>query len=126
MKYRAPKFINKDNFRKTLEEAMQESFKGKIIVVHAYNFKYDVNGNRINHYKATMLDGTLSGDKAIINAIAGRGKTVIRCEKRRYQGGKYGYEDAIYHLDKMGYDVEKAGVSQTIGSDGYVTIFKIN
>lgn len=126
MKYRAPKFINKENFRETLEKALDEKFKGKIIVVHAYNFKYDVNGNKINHYRATMLDGSLSGDKAVINALAGRGKTLIKCEKRRYQGGAYGYEDAIYHLDKMGYNVEKAGVSQMIGSDGYVTIFKIN
>ncbi|QAX98230.1 hypothetical protein EcSzw1_13 [Escherichia phage EcSzw_1] len=126
MKYRAPKFINKENFRDVLEKTLDEKFKGKIIVVHAYNFKYDVNGNKINHYRATMLDGSLSGDKAIINALAGRGKTLIKCEKRRYQGDAYGYEDAIYHLDKMGYNVEKAGVSQMIGSDGYVTIFKIS
>ncbi|ALH47121.1 hypothetical protein [Escherichia phage SUSP2] len=126
MKYRAPKFISKENFRDVLEKTLDEKFQGKIIVVHAYNFKYDVNGNKINHYRATMLDGSLSGDKAIINALAGRGKTLIKCEKRRYQGAAYGYEDAVYHLDKMGYNVEKAGVSQMIGSDGYVTIFKIN
>ena len=126
MKYRAPKFINKENFRDALEKTLDEKFQGKIIVVHAYNFKYDVNGNKINHYTATMLDDTLSVEKAIINALAGRGKTLIRCDKRRYQGAAYGYEDAIYHLDKMGYNIEKAGVSQMIGSDGYVTIFKIN
>lgn len=125
MKYRAPKFINKENFRDALEETLDEKFKGKIIVVHAYNFKYDVNGNKINHYTVTMLDDTLSGEKAIINALASRGKTLIRCDKRRYQGGTYGYEDVIYHLNNMGYNVEKAGVSQMIGSDGYVTDFKI-
>ena len=125
-KYYMPKFINKENFRDALEKSMGENLKGKIIVVHAYNFKYDVNGNKINHYKATMLDGTLSGEKAIIHALAGRGKTIICCDKRRYQGCKYGYEDAIYHLDNMGYNVVKAGVSQVVGSDGYVTIFEIN
>lgn len=124
-KYYMPKFINKENFRDALEKFMNEQFKGKIIVVHAYNFKYDVNGNKINHYTVTMLDDTLSGEKAIINALAARGKTLIRCDKRRYQGGTYGYEDAIYHLDNMGYNVEKAGVPQMIGSDGYVTDFKI-
>lgn len=51
MKYRAPKFIKKENFRNALEKSMNEQFKGKIIVVHAYNFKYDVNGNKINHLK---------------------------------------------------------------------------
>lgn len=126
MKYRAPKFINKENFRDALGKSMNEQFKGKIIVVHAYNFKYDVNGNKINHYTVTMLDDTLSGEKAIINALAARGKTLIRCDKRRYQGGTYGYDDAVYHLDKMGYNVEKAGATEVIGSDGYVTIFKIN
>ena len=125
-KYYMPKFIKKENFRNALEKSMGEQFKGKIIVVHAYNFKYDVNGNKTNHYTATMLDGTLSGEKAIINALTRREKTLIRCDKRRYQGGSYGYEDAIYHLDNMGYNVEKAGVSQIIGSDGYVTIFEIN
>ena len=125
-KYYMPKFIKKENFRGALEKSMGEQFKGKIIVVHAYNFKYDVNGNKINHYKAIMLDGTLSGEKAVIHALAGRGKTLIRCDKRRYQGSAYGYEDAVYHLDNMGYNVVKAGVSQMIGSDGYVTIFEIN
>ena len=126
MAYRAPKFINKENFRNVLENAIDEKFNGKVIVVHAFNFKYDVNGNRINHYTATMLDGTLSSEKAILHALAGRGKNLIRCDKRRYQGGAYGYDDAIYHLENMGYLVEKAGVPQIIGSDGYVTIFKIN
>lgn len=125
MAYRAPKFINKENFRNVLENAIDEKFNGKVIVVHAFNFKYDVNGNRINHYTATMLDGTLSSEKAILHALAGRGKNLIRCDKRRYQGGAYGYDDAIYHLENMGYLVEKAGVPQIIGSDGYVTIFKI-
>lgn len=126
MAYRAPKFINKENFRNVLEKSLDEKFQGKIIVVHSFNFKYDINGNKINHYTAIMIDGTLSSEKAVLNALAGRGKTLIRCEKRRYQGGAYGYDDAVYHLDNMGYNVEKAGVSQMIGSDGYVTIFKIN
>ncbi|UPW39777.1 hypothetical protein ESCO56_00068 [Escherichia phage vB_EcoM_ESCO56] len=126
MTYRAPKFINKENFRNVLEKALDEKFNDKIIVVHAYNFKYDINGNKINHYTATMLDGTLSSEKAVLNALAGRGKNLIKCNKRRYQGGAYGYGDAVYHLENMGYSVEKAGVSQIIGSDGYVTIFKIN
>ena len=126
MAHRAPKFINKDNFRNALEKSLDENFKGNIIVVHAFNFKYDVNGNRINHYTATMLDGTLSSEKAVLNALAGRGKNLIKCDKRRYQGGAYGYDDAVYHLENMGYQVEKAGASQIIGSDGYVTIFKIN
>ncbi|WP_193115580.1 hypothetical protein [Escherichia coli] len=126
MKYRAPKFINKDNFRNVLEKALDEKFNGKIIVVHAFNFKYDINGNKINHYTATMLEGTLSSEKAVLNALAGRGKNLIKCDKRRYQGGTYGYDDTVYHLENMGYQVEKAGVSQIIGSDGYVTIFKIN
>ena len=125
MAYRAPKFINKENFRNVLENALDEKFNGKIIVVHAFNFKYDINGNKINHYTATMLDGTLSSEKSILHALAGRGKNLIRCDKRRYQGGAYGYGDAIYHLENMGYQVEKAGASQIIGSDGYVTIFKI-
>ncbi|WBF81446.1 hypothetical protein HNDCFFNB_00149 [Citrobacter phage BSwM KMM2] len=102
MKYRAPKFINKENFRSILEETMKENFKGKIIVVHAYNFKYDVNGNRINHYKATMLDGTLSGEKAIINAIAGRGKTVIRCEKDAIKAVNMGMKMQCTILIKWG------------------------
>ena len=126
MKYRAPKFINKDNFRNVLEKALDEKFNGKIIVVHAFNFKYDINGNKINHYTATMLEGTLSSEKAVLNALAGRGKNLIKCDKRRYQGGAYGYDDAVYHLENMGYPVEKTGVSQIIGRDGYVTIFKIN
>ena len=126
MAYRAPKFINKENFRNVLEDAIDEKFNGKVIVVHAFNFKYDVNGNKINHYTATMLDGTLSSEKVILHALAGRGKNLIRCDKRRYQGGAYGYDDAIYHLENMGYLVEKAGAPQIIGSDGYVTIFKIN
>ncbi|BDU11626.1 hypothetical protein [Escherichia phage phiWec177] len=126
MAYRAPKFINKENFRNVLEKALDEKFNGKIIVVHSFNFKYDINGNKINHYTATMLDGTLSSEKTILHALAGRGKNLIRCDKRRYQGGAYGYDDAVYHLENMGYSVEKAGVSQIIGSDGYVTIFKIN
>lgn len=126
MAYRAPKFINKENFRNVLEKALDEKFNGKIIVVHAYNFKYDINGNKINHYTATMLDGTLSSEKAVLNALAGRGKTLIKCEKRRYQGGACGYDDAVYHLENMGYSVEKVGAPQIIGSDGYVTIFKIN
>ena len=126
MAYRAPLFINKDNFRNALEKSLGENFTGQIIVVHAFNFKYDINGNRINHYTATMLDGTLSSEKVIFHALAGRGKNLIRCDKRRYQGGTYGYDDAVYHLENMGYSVEKAGVSQIIGSDGYVTIFKIN
>ncbi|ENG1396041.1 hypothetical protein ABSE12_000300 [Escherichia coli] len=125
MAYRAPKFINKDNFRNILEKTLDEKFNGKIIVVHSFNFKYDINGNKINHYTATMLDGTLSSEKAVLNALAGRGKNLISCNKRRYQGGAYGYDDAVYHLENMGYSVEKAGVSQIIGSDGYVTIFKI-
>lgn len=125
MAYRAPKFINKNNFRNVLENALDEKFNGKIIVVHAFNFKYDINGNKINHYTATMLDGTLSSEKAILHALAGRGKNLIKCDKRRYQGGAYGYDDAVYHLENMGYSVEKAGASQIIGSDGYVTIFKI-
>ncbi|ARK07344.1 hypothetical protein FDH39_gp023 [Salmonella phage Si3] len=125
MAYRAPKFINKENFRNVLEKALDEKFNGKIIVVHSFNFKYDINGNKINHYTATMLDGTLSSEKTILHALAGRGKNLIRCDKRRYQGGAYGYDDAIYHLENMGYQVEKAGVSQIIGSDGYVTTFKI-
>ena len=126
MAYRAPKFINKDNFRNVLEKSLDEKFNGKLIVVHAFNFKYDINGNKINHYTATMLDGSLSSEKAILHALAGRGKNLIKCNKRRYQGGAYGYDDAVYHLENMGYSVEKAGVSQIIGSDGYVTIFKIN
>lgn len=126
MAYRAPKFINKDNFRNVLEKSLDEKFNGKLIVIHAYNFKYDINGNKINHYTATMLDGTLSSEKAILHALAGRGKNLIKCNKRRYQGGAYGYDDAVYHLENMGYSVEKAGVSQIIGRDGYVTIFKIN
>ena len=126
MAYRAPKFINKDNFRNALEKSLDENFTGQTIVVHAYNFKHDINGNKINHYTATMVDGTLSSEKAIINALAGRGKNLIKCNKRRYQGGAYGYDDAVYHLENMGYQVEKAGVSQIIGSDGYVTIFKNN
>ena len=126
MAYRAPKFINKDNFRNVLEKSLDEKFNGKLIVVHAFNFKYDINGNKINHYTATMLDGALSSEKAILHALAGRGKNLIKCNKRRYQGGAYGYDDAVYHLENMGYSVEKAGVSQIIGSDGYVTIFKIN
>ncbi|EMX6187247.1 hypothetical protein AAHF97_001400, partial [Escherichia coli] len=97
-----------------------------IIIVHSFNFKYDINGNKINHYTATMIDGTLSSEKAVLNALAGRGKNLISCNKRRYQGGAYGYDDAVYHLENMGYSVEKAGASQIIGSDGYVTIFKIN
>lgn len=126
MAYRAPKFINKDNFRKVLEKSLDEKFNGKLIIVHAFNFKYDINGNKINHYTATMVDGLLSSEKAVLNALAGRGKNLIRCDKRRYQCGAYGYDDAVYHLENMGYQVEKAGVSQIIGSDGYVTIFKIN
>ena len=126
MAYRAPKFINKDNFRNVLEKSLDEKFNGKLIVVHAFNFKYDINGNKINHYTATMIDGTLSSEKTILNALAGRGKNLIKCNKRRYQGGAYGYDDAIYHLENMGYSVEKVGVPQIIGSDGYVTIFKIN
>lgn len=126
MAYRAPKFINKDNFRNALGKSLDGNFTGQIIVVHAYNFKYDINGNKINHYTATMVDSSLSSEKAVLNALAGRGKNLIKCNKRRYQGGAYGYDDAVYHLENMGYSVEKAGVSQIIGSDGYVTIFKIN
>ena len=125
MAYRAPKFVNKDNFRNALEKSLDDNFKGNVIVVHSFNFKYDINGNKINHYTATMIDGALSSEKAVLNALAGRGKVLVRCDKRRYQGGTYGYEDAIYHLENMGYSVEKAGASQIIGSDGYVTIFKI-
>ncbi|AFU63417.1 hypothetical protein CPT_Mushroom117 [Salmonella phage Mushroom] len=125
MAYRAPKFINKGNFRNALEKSLDENFTGHIIVVHAYNFKYDINGNKINHYTATMLDGALSSEKAILHALAGRGKNLIRCDKRRYQGGAYGCDDAIYHLENMGYSVEKVGAPQIIGSDGYVTTFKI-
>lgn len=126
MAYRAPKFISKDNYRNALEKSLNENFTGQTIVVHSFNFKYDINGNRINHYTATMLDGTLSSEKTILHALAGRGKNLIKCDKRRYQGGAYGYDDAVYHLENMGYLVEKAGVSQIIGRDGYVTIFKIN
>lgn len=126
MAYRAPKFINKDNFRNALEKSLDEKFNGKLIVVHAFNFKYDINGNKINHYTATMVDGTLSSEKVVLNALAGCGKNLIKCNKRRYQGGAYGYDDAVYHLENMGYQVEKSEASQIIGSDGYVTIFKIN
>ena len=125
MAYRAPKFINKDNFRNALEKSLGENFTGQIIVVHAFNFKYDINGNKINYYTATLLDGKLSSEKAVLNALAGRGKNLIKCDKRRYQGGAYGYDDSVYHLENMGYPVEKAGVSQIIGRDGYVTIFKV-
>lgn len=131
MTYKAPNYIKaKEVNQKALSEKLQGCLKGDFIVIHAYNFKYDVNGNKTNHYAASLIRNTNQTLNSVVVQGLTHGKSansllLIECTKRRKQGGKYGMEDALFHLEGLGYDLEDKSQIKSIGSDGFVTVFEI-
>ena len=131
MTYRAPSFINaKETKQSAVSEKLQANLKGDFVVIHAYNFKYDINGNKINHYIAVLVRNVEQSLNSVIVQGLTHGKGVnslclIECTKQRKQGDKYGMSNALYNLEGLGYDLEDVTTVKSVGTDGFVAAFKI-
>jgi len=73
------------------------------VVVDAFDFGRDVNGNVINKYRATLHRGDLV---TVQNNYTGAfSLEILTSPRRREQTGNDGQEMALYWLEKIGYDL---------------------
>lgn len=73
------------------------------IVIDAFDFGRDVNGNGINKYRATLHRGDL---QTVQNNYTGAfSLEILTSPRRREQTGNDGQEMALYWLEKIGYDL---------------------
>lgn len=73
------------------------------VVVDAFDFGRDVNGNTINKYRATLHRGDLV---TVENNYTGAfSLEILTSPRRREQSHNEGQSAALYWLEKIGYDL---------------------